>query len=198
MEFHMLSDGQQQVGKFISVGREVIEHIDYIHIREKHRPARELVDWIEQLVENGIPLSKIVVNDRVDVAYALGVAGVHLTEKSLCPHTVKYAFPNLRIGKSVHSVLGAMTAEREGADYVFFGHIFETPSKRNVAPKGINMLEEVCQHVSIPVIAIGGVKPQHVKQIQRTGAQGMAVLSPFWHEKDPETLAASYRKETVL
>lgn len=146
--------------------------------------------------------TQIYVNDRLDVALGAraaaglpGAAGVHLGGESLpAEEVVRWcragnAPTEFQIGISCHSLEDAREAERNGADYIFFGPIFDTPSKRSFGPpQGLNRLREVCQKVRIPVIAIGGINETNAQDCVRAGASGIAAIRLFQETADAEKL----------
>ena len=154
-ELHVITTGTHSLHDLKERLVQIHPYVDFIHIREKERSAKEVAELILQLVQSGVPKKKIVVNDRVDVAFALEVAGVQLAYHSLNPAIVRRSFPSLRIGRSVHSLDEAIQAEKEGADYCIYGHIFETSSKEGRTPKGVEELKLLSSRLTIPVIAIG-------------------------------------------
>jgi thiamine-phosphate pyrophosphorylase len=176
--------------------------IDWIQIREKDLPARELLGVARDAVKvaaasRRVNPTRIIVNDRLDVAVAAGAAGVHLGESSL-PVAVASAWRrevDLReflIGASCHSAEAVRAAERDGADYVIFGPVFSTPGKKKFgAPQGINRLAEASKGVRIPVLAIGGVTPENAGDCIAAGAAGIAAIRMFSEARD---LAALVRR----
>jgi thiamine-phosphate pyrophosphorylase len=174
--------------------------VDWIQIREKDLDARTLVELVRLAVadtrETG---ASILVNDRLDVALAADAAGVHLGEMSLPVEAVRewrraagrMAF---RIGVSCHSVEAARAAQRAGADYIFFGPVFATPSKAEFGPpQTIERLREVCQSVRIPVLAIGGVTIENAASCLAAGAAGIAAIRLFQQSGDVATVVAQLR-----
>jgi len=143
--------------------------------------------------------TKVLVNDRLDVALAAGAAGVHLGENSLSVETVtgwrhSAGRSDFRIGVSCHSLDSARAAERSGADYIFFGPVFATPSKgRFGPPQGIERLREVCAAVEIPVLAIGGVGAENARACIEAGAAGIAAIRLFQDARDSAELAAAVK-----
>src|SRR5699024_2669943 len=101
-------------------------------------------------------------NDRVDVAQVTNVYGVQLPYHGLNISDVRTHFPKLRVSSSAHSAEEAKQQEQEGAHNVLFGHVFATPSKQGVPPKGLEALARTVESVNIPVIAIGGVTPEKI------------------------------------
>lgn len=193
-ELHAITNGIESIDEFIKAALLTAPHVTHIHIREKDRSALDLYCLVKKMKEQGIQDKTIVVNDRADVAIAAGANGVHLKETSLQPHVVNHHFPALRIGRSVHSREEAEEAERNGAHYLFYGHVFETNSKRGAEPRGVEKLKEVADAVSIPVIAIGGITPLNAMEAIRAGAAGVAVMSGIWSAARPDFAAAEYAK----
>jgi len=139
--------------------------------------------------------ARVLVNDRLDVALAANAAGVHLGEKSLplevvCEWRRSAGRLDFLIGVSCHSLETARAAERGGADYIFFGPVFATPSKAAYgAPQGVERLREVCASISIPVAAIGGVSLENARECIAAGAAGIAAIRMFQGAVDSPALA---------
>lgn len=194
-ELHLISTGNQSIGTFVQISSLVHSYVDYIHVREKHRSAKEIGIIVEKLLKAGVPAQKVVVNDRVDVAVVYGVGGVQLAHHSLSPGRVKERFPFLHVGRSVHTFAEAKQAENEGADYVIFGHIYETNCKDGMKPRGLASLRQLTCNVHIPVIAIGGIKPMHVRDVFMAGATGIAVMSTVFYADHPLSIVQLYREQ---
>jgi thiamine-phosphate pyrophosphorylase len=162
---------------------------DWVQIREKDLPGRALLDLARSAVavaKAANAAARVYVNDRLDVAIAAGAAGVHLGGESLpAADVVRWcrsgnAPPHFGIGVSCHSLDDAREAQRAGASYVFFGPVFDTPSKKAFGPsQGVQRLAEVCAAVRIPVIAIGGVNEENAPACLRAGASGIAAIRMF-------------------
>jgi thiazole tautomerase (transcriptional regulator TenI) len=191
-ELHLISNGKQPLQEFARISAALLPYVDAIHLREKAKTARELAQGIEWLAAAGVPLERIIVNDRADVAAAMGIMGVHLAYHSLDVCQVKKTFPSLRVGKSVHSAAEAVQTEAEGADYLIYGHVFPTNSKAGVPARGTEALSQVVQHVSCPVIAIGGITPSNVQEVMLCGAAGIAVMSGILEAEDPVGKSTAY------
>ena len=177
--------------------------IDWVQIREKDLPARELASLTRQALAIGKKTSakrssstRVLVNDRLDVALAERAHGVHLGESSLLvaeakrlivPTVHKQAVDEtLLVGVSTHSIEAAQAAEQDGADYLFFGPIFPTPSKQQFGPpQGTRSLQQVCGTVSIPVLAIGGITLDNAASCIHAGAAGIAAIRLFQDAPDP-------------
>jgi thiamine-phosphate pyrophosphorylase len=120
-----------------------------------------------------------IVNDRLDVALACSADGVHLGQDDLCPRIARQiAPPGFIVGVSVGTVDEAIQAEREGADYLALSPVFPTASKYDAGPgRGLGILQDMRRNVSIPIIAIGGINTENVKDVIAAGADGVAVIS---------------------
>jgi len=161
--------------------------IDWIQIREKDLPTRALLD----LARNAVSLAagtntKILINDRLDVALASGAAGVHLGGQSApVADVVRWcrsgrAPEGFLVGASCHQLPEALAAERDGADYLFFGPVFDTPSKLAFGPpQGIGRLSDICRAVHSIVLAIGGITLGNARDCISAGARGIAAIRLF-------------------
>ena len=160
--------------------------VDWIQIREKDLSGRQLM-WLVQEAVRTIPRPcRILVNDRLDVAFVSGAGGVHLGGRSLSLTEAKRFLReknrggDFLVGISTHSLEAAQAAEKSDADYVIFGPVYETPSKTAFGPpQGIDLLAKVCESVSLPVIAIGGVTLENARECVRAGAAGIAAIRLF-------------------
>ena len=180
-----------------SIRRAVAAGVDWIQIREKDLDSRSLMELARFAVAEARSTStKILINDRLDVALAAGANGVHLGEQSLPVAQVNEwrrsaARTDFQIGMSCHSIEGAQSAERGGADYVFFGPVFATPTKAVFgAPQGAERLREVCSSVRIPVLAIGGIAGENAHACLEVGAAGIAAIRLFQAARDSSEIAA--------
>jgi thiamine-phosphate pyrophosphorylase len=170
--------------------------VDWVQIRERHAPARELLALANAATDACDGKARVIINDRLDVALAAGAAGVHLRGTSAPPREVVRwcragnAPAGFLIGVSCHSVAEAREAESAGASYLFFGPVFETPSKKSFgAPQGIAKLAEVCRSVRIPAMAIGGVNEENAAECLRAGAAGIAAIRMFQESREPEAFS---------
>jgi len=120
----------------------------------------------------------LIVNDRADLALAMSLDGVHLRANSLpAPVARQLVGAHRLVGVSTHSLSEVEQANRDGADYVLFGPIFDTPSKRPFGPPlGLAMLTAACRYSPIPVFAVGGVTSASVPDVRGAGAHGVAVI----------------------
>ena len=136
----------------------------------------------------------LVVNDRVDLALAAGVRAAQLTSRSLTVRQARSLTPaaSLRLGASVHDANEANFAGKDGADWLVAGHVFETPSHPGAPGRGVGMIREVIAAAAAPVIAIGGVLPEHVAMLRAAGAHGVAAIRGIWAADDAAAAAARY------
>ncbi len=194
-ELHIISTGLQNVKEFCEIASLIQKDVDYFHIREKALNTRQLIEMIELLKEMRVPLSKVIINDRVDLAYMKKAAGIQLPYHGAPVSLVRKSFPDLKIGSSIHSLEDLKVAEGGGADFVLYGHIFETNSKPGKKPRGINQLKEITSYSSVPVIAIGGIKPSNISEVLGAGANGIAVMSGILLAEDPIISIKEYRQQ---
>lgn len=156
--------------------------VDLVQIREKDLATRELLGLVGAAVDAARETTtRLVVNDRLDVALAAGAAGVHLGTQSLPARVVRELVPkDFLVGVSCHSLAETLGAEMGGADYVVLGPIFATSSKLPYGPPlGLAKLREVTAQVKIPVLALGGIAVDRVRLCLEAGATGIAGISIF-------------------
>lgn len=157
--------------------------IPLYQIREKSLPARLLYEFVSRAAEITRGTStRLLVNDRFDVARAAGADGVHLTESSIPTRVVRETCgEDFVIGVSTHSLERARAARDGGADFVVFGPVFETESKRAYGPpQGLEKLREVTTALEgFPVLAIGGITIDNAESCFAAGASGFAGISWF-------------------
>jgi thiazole tautomerase (transcriptional regulator TenI) len=132
----------------------------------------------------------LVINGRVDVALASGAAGVQLGRGALGPDEVRAMAPDLAIGVSVHTPAEADAAGR--VSWVMAGHVFETSSHAGVPGLGVDFLRTVVEAAHAPVIAVGGIMPDHVAALLAAGAHGVAAISGIWNDEEPGAAAIRY------
>ena len=168
------------------VEQAVAAGIDLIQIRERDLPVRSLLALVEEAVKRaGAGPTRILVNDRLDVAVATGAAGVHLPARGFPVDEVRRSYPELLIGASTHNLEELRRAADGGADFAVFGPVFETPSKKAYGPPlGLEKLAEAARAVNIPVLALGGVTLENAADCLRAGAAGLAAISLFQQSAD--------------
>lgn len=199
-----LGSGASPESLLVKIRAAIAAGADWVQVREKDLASRELIGLARHAVaaansaagrERGGE-ARVIVNDRLDVALAAGAAGVHLGGESVPAREVVRWCRNgnapaaFLVGVSCHSFDEVREAEGAGASYVFFGPIFETPSKRPFGPpQGIEGLAEVCRSARLPVIAIGGVNEENGAECLRAGAAGVAAIRLFQEPRDAASLA---------
>ena len=169
-----------------------------VQLREKACGTREFLDEARAvkavLQGTGVPL---IINDRVDVALAVGAAGVHLGQQDMpMADARRLGPPGWIIGVSAESVEDAVRAEGEGADYVGVSPVFATPTKTDHAPPlGLDGLRRIRAAVKLPLVAIGGIHAGNAREVVRAGADGLAVVSAIVAADDPRAAAEELRRE---
>lgn len=168
-----------------------------IQLRDKSRSCKELATVGREMAAITRKAGAIlIVNDRLDVAIACGADGVHFGQDDMRVGTARQLVPpGFIIGVSVGTVEEATDAEREGADYVALSPAFPTTSKDDAGPgHGLERLREIRRAVSIPVIAIGGINRQNVRDVIAAGADGIAVISAVVARPDIAAAARELRE----
>lgn len=182
-----------------TVERAVHARIPLIQLREKSLRPRVLFDLARRAVEiaKGSD-TKILVNDRVDVALAAGAAGAHLTTLSLSAQTIRTITPpEFLIGVSTHSIEEVASAKDGAADFVTYSPVFATPSKAAYgAPRGLAELQRAAQLFGgFPVIALGGItEVEHAKSALKAGASGVAAIRLFEQAQDLIEMVTQLRR----
>lgn len=154
--------------------------VKMVQLREKDLSGRKLYELalkVRELTKKYDAL--LLINERFDVAVAVGADGVHLPEESFPPSVVKKLFPDLIVGFSAHSEEGVKYAKEEGADFVTLGPVFKTSSHPEAKPLGTMKLEEITQRYDVPVYALGGITWDRIKLCYKNGAYGVAGITMF-------------------
>ncbi|WLR51420.1 thiamine phosphate synthase [Bacillus tianshenii] len=187
MEFHVITNGKQPFSKARCILQQIEPFIDYIHIREKHLDQHTIETWIEHLKQVNFPLSKVILNTHAEIAATYSLGGVHLPERIENLSAIKKHFPKLTVGASIHSLSSARAKQQ--ADYFMFGHIFETASKENMTPRGVQALHQLCSATTKPIIAIGGISIKNLHQVKASGASGFAMMNGIMEHPEPQKIA---------
>lgn len=179
-----LSTGADAVDRLVEVVEAAVRAgIDLVQIRERDLDARALVALVRRCVAAAAGTgTKILVNDRADIAYAANASGVHLRAGSLGVVEARAVLgAGASIGRSVHSAHEASLAAESGADYLIFGTLFETPSKEHGHRMAtLDELREACHAAAgVPVLAIGGITVERAPGLAASGAAGIAGIGLF-------------------
>ena len=182
-----------------AVVREAVAgRVTCVQLREKNCGTREFMEEACAVHAAtralGVPL---IVNDRVDVALAIGADGVHLGQQDMpIADARRLGPPGWIIGVSAESINDAMRAERDGADYVGVSPVFATPTKTDHAePLGLEGLHAIRAATKLPLVAIGGIHAGNARDVIRAGADGLAVVSAIVAAADPRAAAEELRRE---
>lgn len=151
--------------------------IDFVQIRELDLDARVLADLVRRVVGRGTGATRVVVNDRADVALAAGADGVHLGSRGAPVERVRALNAAWTIGRSVHA--GDALAPHRSATYLIFGSVFPSVSKPGAEPAGLDALRAAVAETAVPVLAIGGITPSRATACCRAGAAGVAAIGLF-------------------
>ena len=175
--------------------------VEAVQVREKELDTCQLLELAQELkVICQAAGATILINDRVDVALAVEADGVQLTRNSYSARQARRLLGRQKlIGVSTHSLDEAREAEKEGADYLLFGPVFDTPSKRAYGePQGTQRLAQVANAMAIPVFAIGGIKEANLGQVMEAGAWGIALISGILQQKEVEGASRRLRERISL
>jgi len=180
---------------FAAVEEALKAGVKAIQLRENDLATRELLDMAYRMRELTARYNaRLFINDRADIAMCVNADGVHLGQSSMPVYAArKVVGDKFMIGVSTHNLDEALTAEREGADFITFGPIYRTPSKLKYGrPVGIESLKIVAEKVSIPVFGIGGIKPDNAKEVINAGAYGVALISGILSAADVTSASMEY------
>jgi len=187
----------------VPAGRTLLETVEAalqggvraVQLREKNLPAAELLPLaIELRVLTRRFAARLLINDRIDVALAVAADGVHLGGHSLPAAVARRLLgPQRLVGVSTHRPAEIAAAAAAGANFVTFGPVFATPSKRTYGqPLGLEALRLACQNSPLPVFALGGIKPCHLGDLRAAGVAGVAVISALIATPDPFSSARHF------
>jgi thiamine-phosphate pyrophosphorylase len=191
-DLYLVTDRRQTRGRELLavIEQALLGGVRAVQLREKDLGGGELFSLAEKTktlcARHG---ASLFINDRVDVALAVDADGIQLGSSSLPVDAARKLMGDKRlIGASTHSMKEALAAEAAGADFILFGPIYFTPSKAAYGnPQGLERLQEAVEKISLPVYAIGGIKPENVAAVKATGARGVALTSAVMSAEDPMT-----------
>lgn len=160
--------------------------VTFVQLREK------TLDY-DSFLQEALEIQKLtdtykvpfVINDNVEIALAIGADGVHVGQEDLPVSTVRSMIgPDKILGVSTQTVEQAIEAEQSGADYLGVGSVFPTGTKHDATPMTFKMVQDICQAVSIPVVAIGGINETNIHELNGSGVDGVAVVSAIFAKPD--------------
>ena len=189
LKLYLVTDRKIAKLPLTSVIREALRGgVRAVQLREKDLSSRELYDLAKKIRK--ITREKkalFFINDRIDIALAAGADGVHLGWQSVPADEARKLTGNkFIIGVSTHSLKEALRAQKEGADYITFGPVYQTPSKEGLVDfKGPGAVKRVREKINIPLIAIGGIKEVNARDVVLMGADGIAVISAIMADGKP-------------
>lgn len=188
---HLVSDRHLCPRLMEAVAAAIEGGVVAVHLREPDLPAGELWELARQLRALTQRRALLVINDRIDVALAVGADAVQLGARSL-PVAVarRLVGRRLLLGRSVHSLPEAVQAQQDGADYLLLGTIYATRSHPDATPAGPELVRQARAAVSLPIIAIGGIAATNAPAVMQAGADGVAVISAILGAPDPRQAAA--------
>ncbi len=169
--------------------------VDLIQVRAKSLNVKRQRALATNIVELVGAHARVVVNGDPEVAKASGATGVHLPEDGTPISTARAILGDRAlIGKSVHSTRAAIKAEQDGADYIYFGTVFNTTSHPGGPTTGLSGITKSSNAVSIPVIGIGGINAQNINSVMDAGASGAAVISAIIGQHDAYRAARTLKQ----
>jgi thiamine-phosphate pyrophosphorylase len=183
-------------------GRDLVELLDaalaggcrLVQLREKEWPSGRILPLAERLrARCAAAGATFIVNDRVDLALAVGADGVHLGQDDLPARAARPLLrPGMILGVSTHSLAQARTAQADGADYIAVGSMFATTSKRDFELVGPDLVRKLRPEIRVPLIGIGGITHANVHEVIAAGADGVAVISAVCAADDPRAAAERF------
>jgi thiamine-phosphate pyrophosphorylase len=181
---------------YTAIEEAILGGVTLVQLREKNLTSNELYHSALQVKKitdaYDVPL---IINDRLDIMLAVDAAGVHLGQKDIPTAVARKLIGSSKIlGASTATVEEAVLAQREGADYIGVGALFGTTTKSNTRPVTIELLKQIKQSVSIPVVAIGGIKTSNVMQLKPANIDGVAVVSDILGKEDIKSAAQKFRR----
>jgi thiamine-phosphate pyrophosphorylase len=195
-QLHLVTEPRRSPDELLRAVTLAVAHgVDWVQLRNKSGSAAAMFGEAGELLRiahrSGAQLS---INDRLDVALAVGADGVHLAGQSLpVDAAVRLAAGRILVGRSVHGLDEAVAGAAAGASYLTFGHVFPTTSHPGLPPRGLSELRAIVHAVNVPVLAIGGITVDNLADVLTTGCAGIAVISAILADPEPNRAAARLR-----
>lgn len=177
---------EEEVEKAVRAG------VTIVQLREKHMGSDELVSLAKKIGtvvhRYNVPL---IINDDIEAALASGADGVHVGQEDICASEARQRIgSSMILGVSARSAETALEAERCGADYIGAGAVFSTSTKEDAKVMSLDELKRICDSVSIPVVAIGGITEDNIMELSGSGIAGAAVVSAIFAKEDAAASSA--------
>ncbi len=191
---YLITDRHQTRGRSLSeVVKDALKGgVRFVQLREKDLSTRELLSLAQDIrrLTAEVP-ARLLINDRIDICLAVKADGVHLRSDSLPARIARRILGDSKlIGVSTHSLEEAQRAQEEGADFITLGPIYETPSKAGYGPPlGLDVLRTVHKRIKIPVLALGGIRKERIREVLDAGANGVALISAILTAENPRQSA---------
>ena len=197
---YLITDRQQTGGRVLTdvVRRSLEGGVRAVQLREKDLSSAALYRYATKLrLLTSEFDARLIINDRPDIALAVAADGVHIGVGSLPVAVVRRILGKDKIiGYSAHSIDEALSARKDGADFVTFGPVYFTTSKAEYgAPCGVTKLAEAVAALDIPVVGLGGISEARIPEVMTAGVRGVAVISAIMAAADPRAAAASLLKK---
>ncbi len=169
--------------------------VTIMQIREKDKSTREYMHLAEKVHEIAVKYNvPLIVDDRIDVALAVGAEGVHLGQSDMPVNTArKIVGDGMIIGATTKTVVQALEAVKNGADYLGVGAIYPTTTKVKTVLTSVDTLKDICRAVNVPVNAIGGLNKDNCHVLENTGISGICVVSAIMKSPEPKQSASELR-----
>ena len=190
--------GSDDVAVVERIAAAVAGGVDMVQLREKDLPGGRLLELANR-IGSLAGQALLMVNERADVALAAGAAGVQLGEEGLPVSTARQILgPDRLLGRSVHSVEGAVEAARHGADLLVVGTMYATRSHPGAAAVGPTPVREIAKRCNVPMIGIGGINTGNLGEVLQAGACGVAVISSILAADNPEEAARELKQAMLV
>lgn len=177
--YYFIIDSElSRAGNISDVRNAIKAGVKFVQYRNKCADTKQMYEEAKKL-RHLCRRAKLIINDRVDIALAVNADGVHLGQDDMPFETArKLLGKNKIIGVTVHTVRQAQAAKKLGADYLGVSPIFATSTKKDAGkPRGINLIKQIKKHVSIPLVAIGGINLKNAKDVVAAGGDGLCAIS---------------------
>ncbi len=173
--------------------------VDLLQLRDKYGCARDILNAAGKLRKlSDSKKALLIINDRIDLALAIGADGVHLGQEDIPLTVARTLIPKgFVIGISCQSLAQARAAQREGADYIGFGSVFKTLTKPNREPMDLKLLADVVRHARVPVFAIGGITGQNISQLIDLDVKRVAICRDICLAEDVCQATSNLKKELI-